>query len=187
MTRGDGMEGFKILTSDMLAEEQDARKMLVDNVYWHFIGIASDDEQELLSSMVDCESPIEQLLAMELSKVVLQADIPELCEVAEIESNKIIIVGDKKYRVDFAIPVKYWDCYKTYIVECDGHEFHQKTKAQVERDNSRMRDLQTAGYTVIRFSGTEIFHKAVKCAWDVRKIIQAPALKFIERMLKDGT
>ena len=60
---------------------------------------------------------------------------------------------------------------KCFVIECDGHEFHQKTKEQVERDNTRMRNLQKAGYEVIRFSGTEIWHRPYKCAKEVLNII----------------
>ena len=44
-------------------------------------------------------------------------------------------------------------------------------KEQVERDNTRMRDLQKQGYEVIRFSGTEIWHRPYKCASDILNII----------------
>jgi very-short-patch-repair endonuclease len=182
------MEGFKILTDEtFLDEDFDLSNNIVDNVYWYFIGVSRDNELSLMDSLTYCESPIEQLMSMELTRTVLEAHIPELVEVIEIERQKTITIGEKTYRVDFAIPVKYWDSEKTYIIERDGHEFHQKTKVQVERDNSRMRDLQSAGYTVIRFSGSEIYHKPGKCAWEVRNIIQAPAIKFIERMLENGT
>lgn len=43
------------------------------------------------------------------------------------------------------------------VVECDGHEFHERTKEQAARDRSRDRRLQSAGYTVFRFTGAEIY------------------------------
>lgn len=80
------------------------------------------------------------------------------------------------------LPVSYYkktkngfeiDFTKKFIVEVDGHEFHQKTKEQVEHDNERERALQKAGYEVIRFSGTEVYHKAYRCACDVKRIIMS--------------
>jgi very-short-patch-repair endonuclease len=53
------------------------------------------------------------------------------------------------------------------VVECDGHQFHEKTKEQVSRDKKRDRDLQTAGYKVFRFSGSEISNDPIACAYDV--------------------
>ena len=41
----------------------------------------------------------------------------------------------------------------------------------MERDNTRMRNLQKAGYEVVRFSGTEIWHRPYKCANEVLNII----------------
>ena len=58
-----------------------------------------------------------------------------------------------------------------FVIECDGYEFHQKTKKQVEQDNERQRALQKEGYEVIRFSGSEIYHRPKKCALEVKKII----------------
>jgi very-short-patch-repair endonuclease len=40
------------------------------------------------------------------------------------------------------------------VVECDGHDFHEKTKQQVTKDNRRERELQIAGWHVFRFSGS---------------------------------
>lgn len=69
-----------------------------------------------------------------------------------------------KYRVDFRValnPVKYgtelFRRFKWIAVELDGHEFHEKTKAQVTKRNQRDRDLVAAGWTILRFSGSEFY------------------------------
>ena len=72
------------------------------------------------------------------------------------------------YRVDFEL-INNKD--KKIIVECDGHEFHQKSKQQVEKDNQRERDLKKLGYEVVRFSGSEIFKDAEKCVEDLLDIL----------------
>ena len=72
------------------------------------------------------------------------------------------------YRVDFEL-INHKD--KKIIVECDGHEFHQKSKQQVEKDNQRERDLKKLGYEVVRFSGSEIFKDAEKCVEDLLDIL----------------
>lgn len=50
------------------------------------------------------------------------------------------------------------------IVECDGHDFHEKTKAQAKSDKSRDRILQSVGYKVFRFTGSEIWNDCFNCA-----------------------
>ena len=49
------------------------------------------------------------------------------------------------------------------IVECDGYEFHDRTKQQAQRDKSRDRDLQSLGVPVF-FTGSEIWADPFKCA-----------------------
>lgn len=53
---------------------------------------------------------------------------------------------------------------KNLVVECDGHEFHERTPEQAKRDRERDRRLQRAGYHVFRFTGSEIWRDAHKCA-----------------------
>ena len=57
--------------------------------------------------------------------------------------------------MDFAIFVKGIAKEEIKIVaECDGHDFHEKTKDQVARDKSRVRDLEIAGWRILRFTGS---------------------------------
>jgi very-short-patch-repair endonuclease len=57
----------------------------------------------------------------------------------------------------------------TVVVECDGHDFHERTKAQAERDRSRDREMTLAGHTVLRFTGSEIHRDLPRCAADVHE------------------
>lgn len=69
-----------------------------------------------------------------------------------------------KYRVDFAVMVRNFAGRILYmIVECDGHDFHEKTKAQAQRDKKRDRDILRAGWQVFRFTGSEIFRDVRAC------------------------
>lgn len=61
---------------------------------------------------------------------------------------------------------------KAILVECDGHEFHEKTKEQAARDKSRDRDLQAAGFPVYRFTGSEIWRDPVACATQLVVVLQ---------------
>lgn len=56
---------------------------------------------------------------------------------------------------------------KRLLIECDGHEFHERTKEQAAHDRSRDRLAQQDGYTILRFTGSEIFRNAYGCARQV--------------------
>lgn len=49
-------------------------------------------------------------------------------------------------------------------IECDGHEFHDRTKQQAAYDRARDRELLLRDVTTIRFTGSEIFHSPERCA-----------------------
>jgi very-short-patch-repair endonuclease len=68
-----------------------------------------------------------------------------------------------KYRADFLFTSISGGMRKV-VVECDGHDFHERTKEQAERDRKRERRLVELGYTVIRFTGREIWRDPLKCA-----------------------
>lgn len=56
---------------------------------------------------------------------------------------------------------------KKMIVECDGHDFHERTKEQAARDRSRDRAAQSAGYTMFRYTGSEIYRNPLGCSESV--------------------
>lgn len=78
------------------------------------------------------------------------------------------------YRADFLITAKFCtsDCSPKIVVECDGHDFHERTKEQASRDKRRDREMVSDGYTVLRFTGSEIFRDATACASEVSKILK---------------
>ena len=63
-------------------------------------------------------------------------------------SQKEIIANGKKYVVDFYFEedenVNKFNTDKKIIIECDGYEFHKKTKEQVQKDNERELKIQEA-------------------------------------------
>lgn len=88
----------------------------------------------------------------------------------EPQKGELAVLGQariEKFRVDFMVTVLAGKEYKRLVVECDGHDFHERTKKQAKADRSRDRRLQELGYTVYRFTGSEIYTDPVKCAQDV--------------------
>lgn len=77
-----------------------------------------------------------------------------------------------RHRVDFLVGWTYQDYPTRIIVECDGHNFHERTKEQAQKDRAKDRDWQNAGYRVMRFTGSEIYRDAFKCAREVFEALQ---------------
>lgn len=77
------------------------------------------------------------------------------------------------YRVDFMLVVRpsYVDRRVLIVVECDGHDFHERTKEQAQKDRSRDRALTAAGFQVFRFTGSEIFRDARRCAGEIGRYL----------------
>lgn len=73
------------------------------------------------------------------------------------------------YRIDFLVgALSSLDAKPEWaVVECDGHDFHEKTKEQARRDKKRDRHFTAKGYHVFRFTGSEIYHDPGACARQV--------------------
>jgi len=84
------------------------------------------------------------------------------------------------FRVDFVVNAYMWGTlrlggekvegskrWRKLVVECDGHEFHERTKEQAAKDRSRDRALSELGYDVFRFTGSEIWRDPFGCAEQV--------------------
>ncbi|CAB4949674.1 unannotated protein [freshwater metagenome] len=135
--------------------------------------------------LVKAESPIEELLFSALVTLVRFCD----CEyhhvavpsqtwplgtlMARPDLLTLIVEPQAQlegWRVDFLVHA--WETgrisgkeqWRRLIVECDGHAFHERTKEQAARDRSRDREFQLRGYTVLRFTGSEIHNDPLGCA-----------------------
>ena len=70
-------------------------------------------------------------------------------------------------RVDFLISVSDFGQWRSLVVECDGHDFHERTKQQASRDRSRDRAFQENGLSVFRFTGSDLWNDPMGCAHQV--------------------
>lgn len=73
------------------------------------------------------------------------------------------------------------------VVECDGHEFHDRTAEQAEYDKGRDRRLTAMGYLVLRFTGAEINRDATSCAAEIWDIALGRPARFIKLVRPTGT
>lgn len=75
------------------------------------------------------------------------------------------------WRVDFIASVYNWrdadpskHKWMHLIIECDGHNFHERTKEQAARDRARDRAATLSEMPVMRFTGSEIYRDPMGCA-----------------------
>lgn len=109
-------------------------------------------------------SPIEQDF---LAYFIIYGRLEYFCETAIVEAGftaaapgTIQIMPQmpfQGYRIDFAIAGQLF-------VECDGHDFHERTPDQAMHDRRRDRACALAGIPVIRFTGREIHSDPWRCA-----------------------
>ena len=74
-----------------------------------------------------------------------------------------------KYRVDFFVIIPY---KQGIIIECDGHDFHEKTKEQAKYDKQRDRFLMSKGYKVLHFTGSEIYNDFDKIRSEIYEFLK---------------
>lgn len=123
----------------------------------------------------DCQSPIEKAFSLYFNRYInLSVFGRGISEVFECTNQAPINIEDKNYRVDFL--VEYANQKTSYaqqfVIECDGHDFHEKTKEQAANDRQRERKLIQQGFIVIRFTGSEIYNAPAKCAREALRIIE---------------
>lgn len=89
-----------------------------------------------------------------------------------------IAIGGSNYRADFLIEAHTNNPFKgekplcSIVVELDGHDWHERTKQQATRDKRRDREFVQNGYTVLRFSGSEVFQDGMSVIRDVQGTIR---------------
>lgn len=121
-----------------------------------------------------CKSPIEQTLAfylihMQYSLYGFNSPIPDRLLIIP---QKEIQINETNYIADFLLIVHGKDGMLKIVVECDGHEFHEKTKEQAAHDKKRDRDLTKAGYKILHFTGSEIYKNPNQCITEILEVIK---------------
>lgn len=129
-----------------------------------------------------CESPIE----IALGAAILTADQLEHENVRPgLTLSGVREVGDYPKQIALLIPQMPWEGYRIdfairlpryrfgyLFIECDGHDFHERTKQQAARDRQKDRLIQQAGIPILRFTGAEIYRSAGDCAAQVIRFIE---------------
>ena len=150
--------------------------------------IIQDNAQERVAMAIElfakCESPIEQIIASVLPfcndgyKEIGYSWLPEP-EFGSVIYSQEEIGG---YRLDFLIKCFCNGFVRMVAVECDGHDYHDRTKEQAARDKARDRKLASLGITVLRFTGSEIYRRP----YQIQEEIEAILLHAIEDAMADA-
>ncbi|XWN32721.1 MAG: DUF559 domain-containing protein [Devosia sp.] len=143
-------------------------------------------EMRLLFAL--CESPIEQLLG-----AAILTSTSDGYGDGKARFSPLRLRDDREgttftpqyqllsYRADFAFRTGYLGQEQFLVVECDGHDFHDRTKEQASRDRARDRTLLEIGIPVIRFTGRDVWADAMGCAEQISDQLSRHAEQMIEK------
>lgn len=166
---------------------------------WDFLEFIGDRQHAWDAAIVAmkhgfdlCESPIEQQFYAQWLRVAHEfARSPRATKttlggwglITEIISpfmwltlspQQNITIEERTYRIDFLLEIQRTNQPARHIaIELDGHDFHERTKEQATKDKSRDRLLARYGYTVLRFTGSEIFNNSREAVKDVLRTATA--------------
>jgi len=117
------------------------------------------DQQAYFEDMMErCESPIERSF--------WSASYRTLDRYGFYRPQAVVAA----FRLDFGLTIHTTPEIKIGV-ECDGLDFHTRPE-QVARDKRRDRLLVVRGWTVIRFTGSEIYADAERCVGEVENIVR---------------
>lgn len=138
------------------------RKLLFAQFYQQY--------QSLFLGLECCESPIEKMML-----VALEAYSENFNNISDgyfsINPQEEIEYDEKEYRVDISLAIILKGKEVKIAIECDGHEFHEKTKKQAANDKQRERALTKYGFVVMRFAGSEIWNNPYRCAGEILQYV----------------
>lgn len=80
-----------------------------------------------------------------------------------------------KYRADFFVEVALDGKWVFGVIECDGHDYHERTKEQAKHDKERDRFFQSKGLIVLRYTGSEIWKDPLNVAHEALTILSGLA------------
>jgi very-short-patch-repair endonuclease len=69
-----------------------------------------------------------------------------------------------RYVADFVVNMRCGPKEIAAAIECDGHDYHERTAEQAEYDRKRDRDFQARGLMVLRYPGAEITRAPIRAA-----------------------
>ena len=148
---------------------------LKDNINIKTEWITETEESDEVGK--EMASPIEKVMYLSLSNYYLDDTLGDPMRNYNlfIEPQPEVIIGKNKYRPDFKLSIhqvievsdnriyRDFTCY----IECDGHDFHERTKEQAKKDRAKDRAFISEGLDLLRFTGSEIYNDHARCSDDI--------------------
>jgi very-short-patch-repair endonuclease len=119
-----------------------------------------------INSTLSMLTPIEQIMYLDL--------VDLLDEIGARNYRFSIQEKIGKYTVDFLLvynPVSNPEVVKNIVIECDGHDYHERTKEQAAHDRERDRYFIKNGYILLRYTGSQIVNNRYEVNTDIGEIL----------------
>lgn len=158
--------------------------------FWSKMRAISTFGESLTPEMHGASTPIERLMAAALRAKIIESDLHILpgwilegrapAKPHELGFTVVsqFVVGP--YTADFVVFRTGFAVTIAVAVECDGHEFHDRTKSQAVHDRRRDRYFQEQGYQIARFTGSEIWANAPACAKQVMEMLEQAEFRYYD-------
>ncbi len=132
-------------------------------------------------------TPIEQVFFI-ANDIFIYKMMSNVKTYIKLNSQETISVFGKNYRPDFIVKEMMVDdvdfeLKKQVIIECDGYNYHS-SKQQRNNDIERENNLKMAGYSIIRFTGTQIHNNPYLCVMQALKFVYDENKDCIEEYIK---
>lgn len=141
-------------------------------------------EVECCRSDASGDSEIERLLhhSVRMAAAFRHTQHSRIVEVTDInafrqEEDRFTLFYQRQAPLEWQVDFLFWcwdhapkggpQGWKSLIVECDGHNSHERNKEQAARDRSRDRWAVQSGYAIFRFTGSEIWRDPLGCALQI--------------------
>lgn len=149
---------------------------VLDHISRALLRVNVERAHTALADAAKCDSPIEGAFAAWFSILKEQRG----AEFSLVPQYSVEVRGSR-YRLDFAARQRFGASYSApdalrVAIELDGHDFHERTREQVAKRNSRDRDLAFAGWTVFHFFGSEFHRDPEHCVWSIMLEVDARIL-----------
>jgi len=139
------IEGFDCELTDFLAQTQSPIEKLFALRFLNWHGVSFYVPYRIDRLPFEYYNPKEEFMDIEA--------------VVDFYGHKLLLIPQFKFSKFFTVDFLLYLPKENIrlVVECDGHDFHEKTKEQAKRDKQRDRKLVMDGVLVLRYSGSEIY------------------------------
>lgn len=167
-----------------LHEAGEVNEVREKNTSWEewkeeMIFVGSDHlKSEIEKAEYLCKSPIEKIAYGALIGLYETFGLGQLQIIPQFKIEN--------YTVDFLVkyePLFQMEKFMQIVIECDGHDWHERTKEQAAKDRSRDRRLLRLGYLVLRYTGSEIVDDPYTLQIEVKDLIISWFPKLSEKVI----